>query len=200
MTTRLAYFDSVLGRLGLPHGQAQTAMMLAWSAAESGTERCDGQSGAAYNPLNTTFDMAGASNFNSVGVKNYASLADGITATVDTLALAPYAGIRGVLARGGSLAEFGQAVETSPWGTGAAIFGGIQAVQGHLTEYASLPVGHAAPPPPGPHLAWRLEHDGKIVHQGPHLGHTLAILALHAHNHRHDQGWTIRLLRIEVVP
>lgn len=198
MTTRLAFFDAVLTDLGLPHGQAQTTAMLAWSAAESGTEPCDGRSGARYNPLNTTMPAPGASNFNSVGVKNYPSLAEGVAATAGTLRLAPYIGIRSVLSHGGSLQAFGQAVEASPWGTGAAIFGGIQAVSGHADEYAHLRVGDPEPPPPGPHLSWRVEAKGKVVHQGPSLPHALAIIALHAHNHRADQGWHIRLLRIEV--
>lgn len=200
MTTRLAYFDAVLSRLGLPHGAPQTIALLAWSAAESGTEPCDGRSGARYNPLNTTLDAPGAGDFNGVGVKNYPTLAEGIKATADTLAFAPYAGIRGVLSRGGSLQAFGEAVQASPWGTGAAIFGGIRAVEGHEAEYAGLRCGDGAPPPPGPHLTWRVEQDGKVVHQGPRLSHALAIIGLHAHHHHEDASFAIRLLRIRVVP
>lgn len=200
MTTRLAFFDAVLTDLGLPHGQAQTTAMLAWSAAESGTEPCDGRSGARYNPLNTTMPAPGASNFNSVGVKNYPSLAEGVAATAGTLRLAPYIGIRGVLSSGANLAAFASAVEASPWGTGAAIQGGIQAVSGHVAEYAGLRCGDPGPPPVGPHLSWRVEAGGKVIHQGPSLPHALAIIGLHAHNHRNDRGWHVRLLRIEVTP
>ena len=40
---------------------------------------------ASWNPLATTYDMPGATDFNSVGVKNYVSLAQGIEAIVFTL-------------------------------------------------------------------------------------------------------------------
>ena len=40
---------------------------------------------AAWNPLATTLPWPGATNFNSVGVKNYRTMADGIAASVTTL-------------------------------------------------------------------------------------------------------------------
>ena len=40
---------------------------------------------AAWNPLATTRDMPGATDFNWVGVKNYRSLAQGIAASIGTL-------------------------------------------------------------------------------------------------------------------
>lgn len=52
----------------------------AWAAqmqAEGGSAR--------FNPFNTTLEMPGASDYNSVGVKNYASATQGIEATVKTL-------------------------------------------------------------------------------------------------------------------
>jgi hypothetical protein len=50
---------------------------VAWQTAEGTT--------ASWNPLATTQDMPGATLFNSVGVKNYPSLASGVQATILTL-------------------------------------------------------------------------------------------------------------------
>jgi len=52
----------------------------AWSIWETAA----GQS-AAYNLLNTTQPKTGATNYNSVGVKNYTSYQQGIEATVETI-------------------------------------------------------------------------------------------------------------------
>lgn len=57
----------------------------AWQLAEGGT--------AAFNPLNTTEPWAGATNYNSVGVKNYRTGSDGIAATVATLLNGHYTNI-----------------------------------------------------------------------------------------------------------
>ena len=53
------------------------AFVVAWEKAE-GTS-------ATFNPLATTQYMPGSTNFNSVGVKNYASYADGLTANAFVL-------------------------------------------------------------------------------------------------------------------
>jgi hypothetical protein len=50
---------------------------VAWQTAEGAR--------ASFNPLDTTLPMPGATNFNSVGVKNYVSQDQGLTATVRTL-------------------------------------------------------------------------------------------------------------------
>lgn len=49
----------------------------AWARAEGGT--------ATNNPWNTTQPWPGATNYNSVGVKNYRTGSDGVAATVVTL-------------------------------------------------------------------------------------------------------------------
>ncbi len=48
---------------------------------------------AAFNPLATTQPHAGATSWNSVGVKEYASFQDGVDATVETLDPRTYGGI-----------------------------------------------------------------------------------------------------------
>jgi peptidoglycan hydrolase CwlO-like protein len=66
-----------LSALGAPVSRRNLVVMVAWESAE-GTD-------ASWNPLATTYDIAGATMFNSVGVKNYPSLAVGIQATIGTL-------------------------------------------------------------------------------------------------------------------
>ena len=56
-----------------------------WRECEGGTAR--------YNPLNTTEQMSGATNYNNAGVKNYVSGAQGIDATYLTLVNGHYNGI-----------------------------------------------------------------------------------------------------------
>jgi hypothetical protein len=66
-----------LKALGTPVSHSNLVVMVAWQSAE-GTD-------ASWNPLATTYDMPGATMFNSVGVKNYPSLGAGIQATIGTL-------------------------------------------------------------------------------------------------------------------
>lgn len=87
----------------------------AWEKAEGGT--------AKYNPLNTTLPWLGATDYNSAGVKNYPTGADGIEATAATLTNGLYKGIVNDLRAGRKQA--GQivkdnAAEFDKWGTGAA--------------------------------------------------------------------------------
>lgn len=60
-------------------------LLRAWQLAEGGT--------AAFNPLNTTQPWAGATDYNSVHVRNYATGTDGIAATAATLQNGYYPGI-----------------------------------------------------------------------------------------------------------
>jgi hypothetical protein len=83
--------ELLLSRLGGPICQDNLIAVVAWESAEG--------TAAAYNPLATTHDVPGATDFNSVGVKNYPSLGDGIRATIDTLVLgSPTYGYGAVLA------------------------------------------------------------------------------------------------------
>ncbi len=71
--------ELLLSRLGAPICGDNLIAVVAWESAEG--------TAAAYNPLATTHDFPGATDFNAVGVKNYPSLGDGIQATIDTLVL-----------------------------------------------------------------------------------------------------------------
>lgn len=85
----------------------------AWARAEGGTAR--------YNPLNTTEPWHGATDYNSVGVKNYPNGAAGIAATAATLRNGNYNGIVSGMAAGVKAREIvtGYGDEFDVWGTGA---------------------------------------------------------------------------------
>lgn len=198
MPDRLVFMDQVLAGLGLPRTQVPTVAMLGWSAAESGTEPCDGQAGARYNPLNTTEPATGATDYNTVGVKNYPSWAAGVAATIATLRLNYYTEIRHQLVTATTVKPVADAIAASPWGTGQAIYGGVSAVEANVTRYSTLPVGAAAPPPPAPHLTWRVLVGGHSIYRGTGLVGALAVVGAQARKHQHLRGWSIVLDRIEV--
>lgn len=75
--TRGTWAVTLLRTLGAPVCGNNLVSLVAWQSAEN--------TSASWNPLATTLPMAGAGDFNGVGVKNYASLLDGIDATVATL-------------------------------------------------------------------------------------------------------------------
>lgn len=103
--TRGDFFRAVLAKLGAPAdsvaGRRNLDFFAAWGRAE-GTK-------AAYNPLATTLARSGATDFNSVGVKNYASFDQGVDATVETLR--NYPAVVGFLRQGQP-----QAILTTPRG------------------------------------------------------------------------------------
>ena len=87
-----------------------------WDAGEEPAEH-----GAANNPENTTYHsdrFSGATCFNSVGVRNYETFADGVLATALTLVNGFYQPIIDALfAETFVLADLVDAVVNSPWGT-----------------------------------------------------------------------------------
>jgi len=72
-----AWASGFLDRLDAPRCDENLLIVVAWETSESTT--------AAYNPLATTHVMEGATDMNSVGVKNYVSLEQGLDAARDTL-------------------------------------------------------------------------------------------------------------------
>jgi peptidoglycan hydrolase CwlO-like protein len=72
-----AWASLLLAKIGAPGCQSNLIAVVSWEAAEV--------TAAAFNPLATTWDVPGATIFNSAGVKNYPSLEVGLEATVDTL-------------------------------------------------------------------------------------------------------------------
>jgi hypothetical protein len=71
------FYNKLLEELGAPKSEENLKFLQAWRQSE-------GKAGK-YNPFNTTQSMPGSTNFNSVGVKNYSSIDDGLSATIKTL-------------------------------------------------------------------------------------------------------------------
>ena len=137
--TREEYFAE-LKRILAIHGDTH-GIFLAWAAAESGTEPCDGFRGAKWNPLNTTWNEPGAWDFNSVHVKNYPTAGEGLYATAATLRLPYYAHILAAMREGKSIGFIANLIAQSPWGTGHAIWAGVRAYESSPRLYGSIPVG-----------------------------------------------------------
>ncbi len=108
------YATAILKALGAPATPQNMLFLHAWAQAEGG--------GAKFNPFNTTQPAGDASNYNSVGVKNYTSPAEGVHETVATLLNGRYSPIVNLLRSGKATAQqLGSAVAQSPWGTGSGV-------------------------------------------------------------------------------
>ena len=91
-TSPLQWASAVLTAGGFPKTAANLQSLVAWALNEGG--------GGANNPLNTTQGGPGATDFNSVGVKNFPSVAEGVQATVATIRNGYYPNILSDLASG----------------------------------------------------------------------------------------------------
>jgi hypothetical protein len=99
-----------LSRLGMPETADNVRAITAWEQAEG--------TAAHFNPLATTQSgFAGETGFNSVGVKNYASYEDGLSANVKAITNGLYGNILAALRAGNNAMAVGQAIADSPWGT-----------------------------------------------------------------------------------
>ena len=108
-----------LTQLGMPVTSENVRAVTAWEQAE-GTR-------AQFNPLATTqAGFAGETRFNSVGVKNYESYADGIDANVKAITNGLYGNILAALRAGNNAMAVAQAVANSPWGTGQGVMRVLQ--------------------------------------------------------------------------
>jgi hypothetical protein len=107
------YAQELLSKLGAPATANNVAFLNAWAKAEGGN--------ASYNPFNTTQPAPGASNYNSVGVRNYTSPQQGISATIQTLLNGRYGNIVQGLRSGATPQALATAVANSPWGTGSGV-------------------------------------------------------------------------------
>jgi len=108
-----AFYGDVLFVLGMPATANRLRFMRAWRQAE-GAE-------ASWNPFNTTWSRGRASRYNSVGVGNYATRADGLAATSGTLRLRYYTDLRARLARDDAPELVALSPDLRTWGTGAGV-------------------------------------------------------------------------------
>lgn len=108
------YYQAVLEGIGAPVSPNNLRYMAAWQAAEGGT--------ATNNAFNTTEAASGATNYNSVGVKNYPDEQTGIMATVKTLLNGRYNNlVNDMRADADPKKTAGELDELSTWGTGAGV-------------------------------------------------------------------------------
>lgn len=113
MAASPGYAAAILQGIGAPSTPQNLLALHAWQQAEGGT--------ATNNPFNTTQPFQGATNYNSVGVKNYATPEHGIQATIQTLQNGHYGNILQALHQGDNATAVGQAIANSPWGTGSGV-------------------------------------------------------------------------------
>lgn len=109
--TALEWTYDFLTALGAPCSQINVQILFEWMNEESGG------GGGMFNPLNTVQPFPGATNYNSVGVKNYLTYADGIAATVMVITDGQYDGIVSALKAGNSVIQLITGITTSIWGT-----------------------------------------------------------------------------------
>jgi hypothetical protein len=103
-----------LTKINMPITPENVRAIKAWEQAEG--------TAARFNPLATTQGgFAGATSFNSVGVKNYVSYADGLAANAKVIQNGLYGNILAALRAGNSAAGVADAIKNSPWGTGGLV-------------------------------------------------------------------------------
>jgi hypothetical protein len=109
-----SWIASLLSGIGAPDTAANVASLEKWI-----TEEGDFSAANHNNPLNTTLHTSGSSGaFNSTGVQNYATSADGVSATVQTLESGAYGDIL-LLLRGGKGLSTGASSGLLRWSGGA---------------------------------------------------------------------------------
>lgn len=141
MTTREDFARALCAQMGWATSQQNLDALVAWQSAEN-TE-------AAFNPLATTEGWANATDFNSAGVKDYASLDDGLAATKATLTNGLYGAVIASFSMQQPAAVTGAAVDASPWGT-KNVQGVVADVVADRTAYYLTPIGGGAAPVPAP--------------------------------------------------
>jgi hypothetical protein len=107
-----AWIAALMLAIGAPPTAANINSMASWIAKEGPWPP------RGNNPLNTSLDVPGAQTFNSAGVKNYATAAQGIAATASTLTASGYPTILAALRSGKGICGPGFAADLSKWSGG----------------------------------------------------------------------------------
>lgn len=109
--TAAQWATDFLNGIGAPASQQNVAAVVEWENAESGG------GGGLYNPLNSVLGAPGASDVNSVGVKNYTSYQQGLAATIATFTQTQWANVvRGFKANDPDAAKQAIQAEYATWG------------------------------------------------------------------------------------
>jgi hypothetical protein len=137
--TRIDFARAFLDAIEASHHKRNLWALVAWMQAEG--------SAAKFNPLATTQDMPGATDFNWDGVKDYTSFEQGVAATAKTLnygadrGLYGYKPIRRRLRKSVLAYWTLRAVESSQWGTGGLALRCLRTVKRDWQVYAFRPIG-----------------------------------------------------------
>lgn len=129
--------QQLLRALGVPVTRTNVNSLAEWQRREGGT--------ATHNPLNTTQSAPGAGKYNSVGVRNYNSVQQGLQATVKTLKNGHYGDILGALRASQPL---GSQSSLKVWGTGTWSGGGGGDRQAAAVPTPPSPTGLTPSAPP----------------------------------------------------
>ena len=104
--------SQLLEAMGITPTPQRVTFLAAWAACEGGH--------AAFNPLNTTWRVAGATPYNHAGVMHYTDSMMGLAATMLTLRLPYYAHLRTALRtkdlRASAILAAGRS-DVAKWGT-----------------------------------------------------------------------------------
>lgn len=102
-SSKIAWTTALLTAIGAPATAANIKSVNSWIDKESVYPGNGHNTGGLFNPLNTTRTASGATDYNSVGVKNYVSEAQGLSATVATLLQSNYTDVVNALRSGNGL-------------------------------------------------------------------------------------------------
>jgi peptidoglycan hydrolase-like protein with peptidoglycan-binding domain len=116
------FYEKLLENLDAPISNENLKFLYAWRQSE-------GKAGK-FNPFNTTHGMPGATDYNSVGVKNYRSLEDGMVATIKTLKNGRYNCIIQGLRDDIGASNIAKCKSLETWGTGDLVYRVIQGYEG----------------------------------------------------------------------
>lgn len=136
--TREQWAKQFLRGLGAPVNRANLYAIVSWIQAEGGD--------AKNNPLNTTHNAPGATDYNWVGVKNYPTVDVGLQASIETLEygaqrdLYGYRPIKRNLKRGKRAGKTLRSIESSIWGTGGLALQCLPWVKKSWDHYRNLPI------------------------------------------------------------
>ena len=136
--TREQWAKQFLRGLGAPVNRANLYAIVSWIQAEGGD--------AKNNPLNTTHNAPGATDYNWVGVKNYPTVDVGLQASIETLEygahrdLYGYRPIKRNLKAGKRAGKTLRAIESSIWGTGGLALQCLPWVKKSWDHYRNLPI------------------------------------------------------------
>lgn len=145
MTTRSGWATAFLEYAGWPVSLEKVIALVAQASRED--------SGADWNPLNTTEPAPGDWDFNSAGVKSYPSEAVGMGATLATFLNGYYPGLVAILSdpAGGSALAYASNLELNTWGTRSCVAEVESIKNGDPYGYmVAEVVGVGGAPSPGP--------------------------------------------------